>query len=280
MPDQSLPKISIVTPNYNQGRFLEQTIGSVLNQNYPNLEYIVIDGGSTDNSVEIIRRYQDRLHYWVSEKDGGMYDAINKGFSCSTGEIMAWINSDDVLWDGALAYVASAFSSDRAVHWLQGLPSVINEQGAVVYQRKPVFSKFFFYFRMHEHSFAFVQQESTFWSRKLWDKAGASMDLKYSLAADFDLWMRFFEFETLYCTNRQLAAFRLRHDQQSSDRRRYLHEANKSVEQHKDDLRRGEKALVAVVGRLLQMCLRTGLRPTISVSSKIASLFIGKPEFI
>lgn len=280
MPDQSPPKISIVTPNYNQGRFLEQTICSVLNQNYPNLEYIVIDGGSTDDSVEIIRKYQDRLHYWVSEKDGGMYDAINKGFSRSAGEIMAWINSDDVLWDGALAYVASAFSSDRAVHWLQGLPSVINEQGEVVYQRKPVFSKFFFYFRMHEHSFAFVQQESTFWSRKLWDKAGGSVDLKYSLAADFDLWMRFFEFETLYCTNRQLAAFRLRHDQQSSDRRLYLHEANKSVEQHKDDLRRGEKALVGVLGWLRNMCLRSRIRFVISLSNRITSMVIGKPAIV
>lgn len=277
MRDQSLPKISIVTPNYNQGQFLEQTIRSVLDQNYPNLEYVIVDGGSTDNSVEIIRKYEDKLHYWSSERDRGMYDAINKGFARCSGEIMAWINSDDVLWDGALAYVAAAFSSNTNVQWLQGLPSVIDEQGVVVYQRKPVFSKFFFYFRMHEHSFAFVQQESTFWSRKLWDMAGASMDLKYSIAADFDLWMRFFKFEGLYCADRQLAAFRLRHDQQSNDRRLYLREANDSVEHHRQNLRPGEKALVDAVGWLGKMCLRTRLRFIISISNKIMAIVIGKP---
>ena len=96
MPDgRSWPKISIVTPSYNQGEFLEETIRAVLLQNYPNLEYFIMDGGSTDNSVEIIKTYKPWLTYWVSEKDKGQADAINKGFERVTGDILAWLNSDD-----------------------------------------------------------------------------------------------------------------------------------------------------------------------------------------
>lgn len=96
------PKISIVTPSFNQSEFLELTIRSVLDQGYPNLEYIVIDGGSTDGSVDIIKKYADKISYWVSEKDGGQYDAINKGFARSSGEIMGWINSSDLYYHGHL----------------------------------------------------------------------------------------------------------------------------------------------------------------------------------
>ena len=103
------PRISIVTPSYNQGAFIEETIHSVLLQNYPNLEYIVMDAGSTDNTVEVIRRYADRITYWESEKDRGQSHAINKGIARSTGQIFNWINSDDLLMPGALWSVAQAW---------------------------------------------------------------------------------------------------------------------------------------------------------------------------
>lgn len=280
MPDHLFPKITVVTPNYNQDHFLEKTICSVLEQNYPNLEYIIIDGGSTDSSLEIIKKYQNRLHYWVSEKDKGMYDAINKGFFHSTGDIMCWINSDDVLWKGSLDYVAKTFSKNHKIHWLQGFPSVIDEQGEIIYQREHVFSKFFFYLKKYEKSFAFIQQESTFWSRKLWEKAGAKMDLSYTVASDFDLWMRFFHFETLYCTNHQLAAFRKRQNQQSSNQTLYVEESNRSIDQHTKELHLFEKILLLAANVIQSICLRSKLSILIYFSNKMDSLLIGKPKFV
>lgn len=114
------PKISIVTPSFNQGRFLEETILSVLNQNYPNLEYIVIDGGSTDETVEIICRYENRLAYWTSEKDRGQVHAINKGLEQATGDIFAFINSDDVYLPGTFAAVAEHFENYPESEWVCG----------------------------------------------------------------------------------------------------------------------------------------------------------------
>lgn len=105
----SLPYISIITPSYNQGQYIEQTIQSVLDQNYPNLEYIIIDGGSTDNTLEIIKKYEKHLKFWVSEKDKGQANAINKGLQYCTGEIFNWLNSDDYLLPGALQNIANAF---------------------------------------------------------------------------------------------------------------------------------------------------------------------------
>ena len=107
----NLPKISIITPSFNQGNYLEETILSVINQNYNNLEYIVIDGGSTDGSVEIIKKYASRINYWISEKDSGQSAAINKGFEKCTGEIVAWLNSDDCYLDGTLQKVVEYFST-------------------------------------------------------------------------------------------------------------------------------------------------------------------------
>jgi glycosyltransferase involved in cell wall biosynthesis len=115
-----LPKISIVTPSFNQAQFLEQTIRSVLDQNYPHLEYIVVDGGSTDNSVEIIRHYQDKLAYWVSEKDRGQVHAINKGIQKCTGDIFGFINSDDIYLPGTFSAVAEYFQAHPQAEWICG----------------------------------------------------------------------------------------------------------------------------------------------------------------
>ncbi|MCW5519189.1 glycosyltransferase [Aureitalea sp. L0-47] len=232
-----IPKISVITPNYNQGDFLEQTIQSVLDQNYPNLEYIIIDGGSTDQSVEIIKKYEDSLSYWVSEPDMGMYHAINKGFDLCTGDIMCWINSDDILWEGSLAYLAKIMGPEmNKVEWLQGYPTVIDEEGKILYRRDPVAAKKKFYNLEFKKDRAFIQQESTFWTRSLWERSKARLNTEYTLAADFDLWMQFFHYSRLFCSRRNLGAFRKRKGQKSQDQEAYLQEAIASVDNHRKRL--------------------------------------------
>jgi len=126
------PRISIITPSYNQGQFIEETIQSVLSQNYPNLEYIIIDGGSIDGSVEIIKKYAHHLSYWVSEKDNGQSDAINKGLRLATGEIWAYINSDDVYQPGIFHKVAQQFMNNPNIYWVTGYAEYMDQEGQFV----------------------------------------------------------------------------------------------------------------------------------------------------
>lgn len=129
------PKITIVTPSYNQGRFLEATILSVLNQDYPNLEYIVMDGGSTDESLEIIKRHADKLAYWESGKDCGQADAIFRGFERASGDILGWINSDDLLLPGSLEKVARHFAAHPEEDWVTGGSIIIDDAGKCLLNR-------------------------------------------------------------------------------------------------------------------------------------------------
>jgi len=223
----NLPKITIVTPSFNQGKYLEDTILSVLSQGYPNLEYIIIDGGSIDNSVSIIRKYENQLAYWVSEKDEGLYHGLQKGFAKSTGEIMAWINADDMHHKKSLFLVADIFKKFRDVSWIMGSNTYFDESG----------NPFVFDYLPHAQRWSrsrlllcdgqFIQQESVFWRRSLWDKAGGYIDQNYSLAADFELWLRFFRFEKLYTTSFMLGGFRFRSENQKSfnERNHYLQQA-------------------------------------------------------
>jgi glycosyltransferase involved in cell wall biosynthesis len=181
----TLPRITIVTPSFNQGRFLEETMRSVLSQGYPNLEYIVIDGGSTDNSVDIIRQYASQLAYWVSEKDNGQASAINKGFRKSTGQIMAWLNSDDCLKPGALWNIVSAFQKHPSWQIVCGFRDVIDTNSKHL--------DYTTYIQPDRFSFSricYVPQETVFWRRAVWETAGG-LDESFQFALDFDLWQRY-----------------------------------------------------------------------------------------
>src|SRR5262245_23119456 len=154
------PRITVVTPNLNQARYLEACLTSVLNQGYPNLEYIVVDGGSTDGSLEIIKKYEHKLHRWISEPDEGQYHAIQKGFGYCSGEIMAWLNADDKYHDGALFVMAETFRQFPDVEWLMGFPTEYTERGIAINRITLPWARWSRY-RFLTWDFAFVQQEST-----------------------------------------------------------------------------------------------------------------------
>lgn len=230
-------KLSVVTPCYNQVTTLEATIRSVLSQGYPNLEYIIIDGGSSDGTVDIIRKYAPQLHFWCSEPDEGQYAAINKGFRHSTGEVMAWLNGDDFYIPGALRAVGSIFGDLAQVEWLTSLAQVTADgSGACIDCNKvPGFSRDAFLDGAYlpgggQQFFSFIQQESTFWRRSLWERAGP-IDPSYALAGDFDLWSRFFRCTSrLYCTPAPLGCFRYLDGQKSGcGREVYLEEGLRAL---------------------------------------------------
>lgn len=200
----ALPRISIITPVFNRVEMLEQTILSVLGQNYPNLEYIIIDGGSTDGTVDIIRKYADQLTYWVSEQDNGMYDAIMKGMAHATGEVVTWLNSDDLYHTGALHIVGQIFAQLPDVQWLTGTPTLYNAEGICV-KTFPV--QHWSWQRFQRGDFRWIQQESTFFRRSLFEQVGG-LNLTYRLAADFELWCKMFQFANLYAVNTVLGGFR------------------------------------------------------------------------
>lgn len=230
-----LPILSIITPSYNQAQFLEQTIDSVLSQNYPDLEYIIIDGGSTDGSIEIIKKYEKYLTYWVSEKDKGQYDALQKGFNKATGEIMAWLNSDDLYHKDAFRQVATVFNEFPNVNWIEGINTTYAHNSICRNVEKPAMRSPLIYYLKGYHNF--IQQESTFWRRSLWEKAGSIVGNGFGLAGDFELWMRFFKFDTVYQAPFLIGGFRTLPDAQRSSlfKDEYLLEVKNILDDHKSN---------------------------------------------
>lgn len=205
-------RISIVVPNFNGAAFIEDTLKSVIEQDYPNLELIVVDGASKDDSLAIIEKYRSAIAHLIVEPDSGHGDAINKGFAVATGDILGWINSDDILLPNCLSFIDKLFRRRPDVEWITGRPSSMDEEGRIgwVGPLRP-WSRL----RFVSGDCKWIQQESTFWRKSLWDQAGGALDLRYSVANDFDLWRRFFRHADLHTVDRHLGCFRVREGQRS-----------------------------------------------------------------
>ena len=194
-----MPRISIITPCFNMEKYIEQTIQSILFQDYPNLEYIIVDGGSTDHTMEIINKYRSRISIIISEPDNGMYDAIDKGIKASTGEITAWLNADDSYFPWTLNTVAEIFTINPSVNWISGINAFINEQRLLTNvsthpgakTQNAILNGWY-----RKEVYGYLLQEGMFWRRHLYFESGG-LDKSYKYAGDFELWKRFAKYSDL-----------------------------------------------------------------------------------
>jgi len=208
----SYPTISIVTPSFEQGSFIERTLLSVFNQRYPKLEYFVQDGGSKDSTVEVLKKHEDNLSGWVSEKDNGQSQAINRGFAKTSGEIMAWLNSDDLLLPGALETVAEYFNRHPEVDVVYGNRLLIDQNDMEIGR---------WIMPGHYSSVLswvdYIPQETLFWRRTMWEKVGGQIDESFRFAMDWDLLVRFREAGAQFAHIPQfIGAFRIHEHQKTS----------------------------------------------------------------
>lgn len=205
---ENLPLVSIITPSYNQASYLESTILSVLNQDYPNIEYIILDGGSEDGSVEIIKKYAGSISGWFSEKDKGQTDAINKGFNQAHGEILAWLNSDDTYEPGAVSAAVAYLTENPQVGFVYGDCNFIDSEGKIIGKfnaRQTDLKKL-------ERGNVHIPQQAFFFRANLWKQVGP-LDDSFFFAMDYDLWVRLARKAPLqYLPGQIWANFRLHND--------------------------------------------------------------------
>lgn len=252
-------KISIVTPSFNQGEFLEACIQSVLNQQYPHLEYVVMDGGSRDKSPAIIQKYAKQLHDFRIGPDTSQYHALNKGFALTRGnkaDIMGWLNSDDIYMPWSFSIISEIFSKFPQVEWLSTIfPILWNQKGIPCRTiERDKFSVAEFY-AGRNCGINHLQQESTFWRRSLWERAGGKISTKYSLAGDFELWARFFQHAHCYGVTTILGGFR-EHDRQKTYKHmlKYINEAKLILGHFRGRLPHGylrRHGLISTLARIL-----------------------------
>lgn len=204
------PLVSIITPSFNQSQYLENTIRSVLEQEYPRVEYIIIDGGSTDGTLDILRKYEDELEHWVSEPDMGQTDAINKGFELAQGDILAWLNSDDTYRPGAIKQAVAYLQDHRHIGMVYGNAYYVDEYGHQV-ARYPAGPTDYQGLRRGINT---IPQQAMFFRSKLWQMVGP-LDPSFYYAMDYDLWIRIAAVTPIAFQDRYWANFRLHEDSKS-----------------------------------------------------------------
>lgn len=199
------PRVTVVTPSWNSIEFIERTIQSIRSQTYGNIEFIVVDGGSNDGTVETIKRHADAISWWVSEPDGGMYQAINKGLARASGEIIAYLNSDDVYYPDTIAQVVKSFTQHPEADLIYGNLDLIDEKDRVLYnQIYPPFSARHF----ANANYSMIGQPASFWRSGLLKKIGL-FDESFRMVADFDFFLRAGAAGTMIHVDETLAAFRV-----------------------------------------------------------------------
>lgn len=205
----SSPLVSIIIPSFNQGHFIRETIDSVLNQDYKNIELIVMDGGSTDETVSILKGYKSKLK-WVSEKDKGQADAINKGLKKAKGKILGYLNSDDFLMPGAIRKAVKALEGNSESGWVTGDYRIVDAGGKSIQNFVVLYKKVLRTFA-NKYLFAvanYVVQPSTFWKKELMDKVGY-FDEKLHYCMDYDMWMKFYNISNPEIISSELSSFRI-----------------------------------------------------------------------
>ncbi len=233
-------KFSIITPVYNGEKYIAETIESVLSQKGDfSIEYIICDGGSTDGTIDIIKHYEKLLmekqypikchavsYIWFSKKDNGMYDAINKGFSIATGDIHAWLNSDDLYQPRAFEIVSKTFQAFPQIKWLKGITCIINESSNLI-KKLPcyLYNQKWIKLGVYGRNAYFIHQDSVFWKNDLWGKIN-NIDERFELAGDYYLWTQFARHSSLWSINIPLSSFRKIEGQLSGDMNNYRKEQN------------------------------------------------------
>lgn len=205
-------KLSIITPSFNQGQFLETALESVASQGYPSLQHIVIDGGSTDETLLLLQRWADRVQ-WISEPDRGQADALNKGFSRAEGDILAWLNADDFYLPGVLNRVAEVFDTHPEVQWLYGDVQFVDKGGRLLFVKRP---GPFNLRKLLYLGVSYIPQPGVFFRRSLLESVGP-LDIHLHHAMDYDLWLRFGQKAPAYYLPQTLSAFRV-HSQSKTQR--------------------------------------------------------------
>jgi len=216
------PKISIVTPSFNQGEYIEKTITSIINQGYPNLEYIIMDGGSTDRTLEIIKKYEEHLHYWVSEPDGGQTNALNRGFKIASGEYLMWVNSDDYLLPGTLLKYSEVHNTKNHIDVIVGLGRLVDTHGNIVLETPPIdevsLESLYNWNTPQNKRFA---QPSSIFKKKVWNECGP-FDESLNFLFDLDFWLKAKKKGFHYHVINEYLSEELYHNQQKMTAYRHL----------------------------------------------------------